>query len=180
MVSERFRGIFGIKDGSKGGDARNGLETKPRVVGKTGYLFLLKRQFNISRIYYPGCWNDDQTLRHTFKPEEIYYIDNDEDTIPSSGMRNFAIADMKASPFADGTFDAIFIQDVHNTQEEFSGALQALKPGGLVIFSDEDCGQEHGMQIDDFEQHPALERLSLEYATKYYTAFKKRFLPKAE
>lgn len=76
MVLDERRIGFGYREP----DSRN------RPVDARTYLLSLKSDFNIRRIYYPGC-GDDRVLEKAFGVGEIVYVDKRERSLARNGRR---------------------------------------------------------------------------------------------
>lgn len=142
-------------------------------VSPAAYFRWLKDIFPIERIYYPG-FGDDYILESAFKESEIFYLDNDQKT---RLRRNLVIADLNEgySPFKDGSFDAIFVQDIHLEEWDVEEFVRILKPHGIIIFSTDDCGiiKKDEVREPELQATPHFEELNLPFSYRYYSTFQK-------
>ncbi|MBI3037311.1 hypothetical protein HYY73_06220 [Candidatus Woesearchaeota archaeon] len=161
------------------------------------FLNLLRQQFNITRIYYPGAGTDD-TLESAFAQQEITYLDkmvldiilegvklrlNFEDDGFTSFFefirkfakgRNYVLGDFGKSPFADGTFGAVFYKDIHATEEELAEILRTLRTGGVVIHGKDICeGEEGRKMLEAAAMLGMLREVRLPYTHPDLTVFQK-------
>lgn len=152
--------------------------TAPTKVNSKTFLTHIKDTFGINLIYYPGCWVDFKSLEGPFECNQVVYVDYNKDFMEDVGEekigRNILIVDAEYSSFRNGCFDAVFMQDMHPEPDEFEGIMATLKPGGILIFSTDDCGGDWGMQLQDVEKHPDLAKLTFPLRTSFYTVFQKR------
>lgn len=113
-----------------------------KSVGINTYFQSLKQDFDINRIYYPGC-GSDTTLEQAFSTDEIFYMDADDSGLSMEG-RHFVYAHHDAIPFLNGYFDAIFYRDCHANDQQFLEMLRVLRVGGIVIRNEDICVNEIG------------------------------------
>lgn len=140
------------------------------------FLALLREVYPISRIYYPGSWDDFEPLECAFSKEEIVYLEMERSKFSDlSGDerygRNLIVGHAEQSPFRTASFDAIFMQDMHATRAELRGILRTLKKGGIFIFSTNNCGDDKGIELNDLRTYQTLSELILPFRARYYTAF---------
>ena len=136
----------------------------------------LKNRYQISLIYYPGCWND-RILDNYFKRNEIVYLDDDKasarynvSVIGSYGYyQRFGV--FGHSPFKDEVFDAVFHHDNDADKEEFSDILRVLKSGGIIIHSDSGC--EYDLTVKDILSFPGIEAADFPKIHGSYTLLQK-------
>lgn len=152
---------------------------KANELSTKDFLKLVKWQFEISRIYYPGAETDD-VLECSFQPREIAYLDILNDSYHSDdivtfaarkGRRYYLFNDMAKSPFKDGAFDAVFYQDIHATPAELAGILRTLRKGGVIIYSKDTCEGNDGKK--KLRKVPGLTELQLPFTNKTLTVFQK-------
>lgn len=152
-----------------------------RELDKGTFLRQLRQLFPISLIYYPGC-GDDGIPEGVFKPEEIVYLDDGTD-IPVKYREHpykFILGDYGKSPFRDHVFDALFYQDNHADVNETMEMLGTIRPGGIVIHSNDDCSvlisddcsDPRCIDVERFGQIPNLEKITLPFRNRYYTVFR--------
>ena len=142
-----------------------------RVDPRTSFLLTLKKQFGIQRIYYPG-FGQDYCLEKAFEPKEIFYVDRDEGLKP---RHHFLRADLNKSPFIGDAFDAVFVQDIHMVQRNIDALLRVLRPNGVLIFSNDDCGDydEDEIRSRQLKQNPLLKKIKLPYSYSWFDIFQK-------
>lgn len=108
---------------------------------------------DILNIYYPGS-GTDFTLDQLFKPHQITYLDREPK------RKDVIHGDFRSTPdFLDETFDAVFIQDLHQTKLGFSEILRTLKFSGLVVLGLYLCGNEpkDSMTFEDIANYKGLQ-----------------------
>lgn len=150
------------------------LEQLLTTLEERAFLGELRQLFQISLIYYPGCW-DDKVLEGPFKIDEIVYLDNDTDVSDEKANPcNLILGDYGKSPFRDNAFDAIFYQDNHANKKETIEMLRTVRPNGIVIYSHNDCGSTDCINPKTFGRLRGLEKVvDLPFYNISYTVFRK-------
>lgn len=99
----------------------------------------LQQLILITRMLYPGCGNDN-TLAGSVNAGVIVYLDKARGyLVERQGHRvNGAYAHL---PFRSTAFDVIFLQDAHAGTDEVAEIISTLRPGGLLIYSTNDCSK---------------------------------------
>lgn len=162
---------------TRGGD----LKSK---VSERDFFSLLKDDFSIDLIYYPGSDTDDRLLLEVFGPRGVVMLDSDmlhnwDDKYDGKWIKEksrlwhhmkgkpFVLAHQGEAPFKDGVFDAIYYKDNHSTEEDFSEMLRVLKAGGLFILGNV-C---EGKASDESTRR--LQKVDLPYEIGWYSVYRK-------
>ena len=145
---------------------------RERQLSNKDFLKILKEQFKISRVFYPGA-DSDTVLEGPFNLNEIFYLDEDK---PSSAARfkgegHYILAKYSRFPIRPSVFDALFYQDNHSTLEETLEMVRTVRPGGLIIHSNDTCGDE--LSVLSMGRLPGISKVGLPYSNKHYTVFQK-------
>lgn len=142
-------------------------EIKPRIfVDNETFLQRVRDLFPIQTIFYPGP-EYDNSLETIFSPDEITYLDRNK--APKNGHVIFA--DYNDIPIPDESFDALFLQDNHPTRDQLDKIITKLKPGGVIIHSNYDCGE--AVSLYQMMQIPGIQRQRFPVENMYYTVFQK-------
>lgn len=109
------------------------------TVNQDQFWTKLQQLILISRGLYPGCGNDN-TLTSSFGPSVIVYLDKARGyLVERQGQR--VNASFARLPFRSDVFDVIFLQDAHAEVDEVTEIISTLRPGGLLIYSTNDCSK---------------------------------------
>jgi hypothetical protein len=141
-----------------------GMMERPKFLKK------LKNDFSVGAIYYPGV-GDDKQLEHALGKKGVFYIDNTPYQVKVPD-HNFVRGNFEKSPFRDGCFDAVFIQDIHATDKQRDELFRTLRPEGLVIYSLDNCGRVD--ELTPLRNNPQLKELALPYSSEAFIVFQKQ------
>jgi hypothetical protein len=139
------------------------------------FIKRLIKDFRLNSVYYPGS-GTDFTLDQVFGEKLIVYLDDEFDGRRFRSGENkgdFVVGRIENSPFKDGIFDSLYIQDIHAVDYEFPSMLSKVKPKGIIIFSMDDC---EGGSMRDFRRlrdRPELKQKELSYYCGMFHIFEK-------
>lgn len=160
---------------SHGRQADMSPDGEPVHVEREEFLRRIRKDFAISRIYYPGVGLDGQ-LKKPFGKQRVFPMDKDRGNSIrlQRPVHHFVQGRMEKSPYLDNAFDAVFIQDIHAYEEELEGILRTLRPNGIVIFSLDDCDGGDEDNLASLENHPQLVLVERPYYNETYRIFRKQ------
>jgi len=92
----------------------------------------------------------------------------------ASNEGQFVRGDMEDSPFMDGAFDSLYIQDIHASNSNLTDIIRTVKPNGIVIFSKDDCVGGDLDDLNKLRKHPQLNEVRLPYQSGMFDVFQKR------
>jgi len=103
-----------------------------------GYLSQVRKYYGIRSIYYPQC-TGETVLETAFSADEIFYLDNI--IRRNDNTRNSVVGDILKPPFAENTFDAAYVQDIHihESPEKLDAILALVKQDGILIYGKRDA-----------------------------------------
>jgi SAM-dependent methyltransferase len=130
----------------------------------------LQEDLSFSRIYYPGS-GSDRLLEMAFADLPVLSVHLDDELTRTVGTKTSVQGDMGSSPFAEGTFDAVFMQCLHPRPDEFEELLRTLRVGGVVIYSTLECGAMDGVNLCDLVDDPRLTGMELPLQPNKYHVF---------
>ncbi len=113
---------------------------------RTSFLENIKNLYGLSNIYYPGC-GIDAGLEPAFDLPEITYMDRKIKRTDARGRG--LLGDFVRPPFENGTFDSVYIRDLHlhertdaEPQIKLRNILNTVQNNGIVIYGiRKECSQ---------------------------------------
>jgi hypothetical protein len=137
------------------------------------FLRSLKDTYGIEKIYYPGAGEDD-FLASIFSKDQVWAVDTDAEVEEEIRDKyQFIHGKMIEVVFQPDFFDAVYIQDIHASDDELDTILRTVKDEGIVIFSLNDCMSGDQADLDRLKNRPELQPLLLMQQHNQFVLFKK-------
>lgn len=142
------------------------------------FLGSVKKFYGLDSIYYPAC-SGESVLESAFFPREIFYLDIAIRRNEATGTA--VVGDMMKPPFAPGTFDSAYIQDLHlhekgreySPEERLDAVLKMVKPEGVVLYGKREACPIWVRELPFLQSQSTISEVHFPFGHERFTVFRK-------